>query len=187
MRLILLGLWLSALLACAADRDPGVRRESSADSVTVWKRQINDSLVRAALREDGARLEFRWVIRVDSAPPQDEASLFDPVMRQWLILNDTVVLDLSQVDGVGIGVGTSGTPVILELGMAAGDRFLSSTTRHVGSHLAVVLNGHLLVAPVPVVQTPLGGTVPVVHGVDSAIARELAERLRSALPESGSP
>ena len=124
------------------------------------------------------------MVGIDSAPRPEHTALFDPVMRQWLILNDTVALDLSQVDGVDVGSGTAGTPVMLHLDMASADRFLSSTTRHVGSHLAVVLNGHLLVAPAPVVRTPLGGSIIVVENVDSAVARKLVERLHAALPAS---
>jgi preprotein translocase subunit SecD len=181
LRLVSIISWLLVLGGCAGERAPAIQEHAPPDSVMVRERRTNDSLVRAALAEDGARLEFRWVVALDSAPSPDRTSLFDPGLRQWLILNDTVALDLAMADGVVIGVGSSGTPVGLRLGMAAGDRFLSSTTRHVGSHLAVVLNGHLLVAPAPVVQSPLAGFVTVAHNLDSAVARDLAERLRTAL------
>jgi preprotein translocase subunit SecD len=174
-------LWLLVLGACAADRDSAVQERPLPDSLMALERRTNDSLVRAALAEDGARLEYRWVVALDSAPRNDQTSLFDPVMRQWLILNDTVALDLSRADAVNIGTGTVGTPVLLRLDMTSGDEFLSSTTRHVGSHLAVVLNDHLLVAPAPIVRTPLAGSVVVAQNLDSAVARELAERLRAAL------
>jgi preprotein translocase subunit SecD len=172
---------LLVLGACAGDRDAAVQERPLPDSLMALERRTNDSLVRAALAEEGARLEYRWVVALDSAARHDQTSLFDPVMRQWLILNDTVALDLSQADAVNIGVGTGGTPVLLRLGMTSGDEFLSTTTRHVGSHLAVVLNDHLLVAPAPIVRTPLAGSVVVAGDLDSAVARELAERLRAAL------
>jgi len=174
-------LWLLVLGACAGDRDAAVKEPPLPDSLMALERRTNDSLVRAALVEDGARLEYRWVVALDSAPRNDQTSLFDPVMRQWLILSDTVALDLSQADAVNIGVGSGGTPVLLRLSMTTGDKFLSTTTRHVGSHLAVVLNDHLLVAPAPIVRTPLAGSVVVAQNLDSAVAAELAERLRAAL------
>jgi preprotein translocase subunit SecD len=184
MRLVLLAPLLLVLPACAGDREAAVREHVLPDSVLARERKTNDSLVRAALAEDGARLEYRWVVALDSAPRPDRASLFDPVMRRWLILNDTVALALNQADGVEIGYGSGGTPVMLRLGMTSGDPFLSSTTRHVGSHLAVVLNDHLAVAPAPIVRTPLAGLVVVAENLDSALARELAERLRAALQSS---
>jgi preprotein translocase subunit SecD len=174
-------LWLLVLGACAGDRDAAVQERPLPDSLMALERRTNDSLVRAALAEDGARLEYRWVVALDSAPRNNQTSLFDPVMRQWLILNDTVALDLSQADAVNIGVGSGGTPVMLRLGMTSGDEFLSTTTRHVGAHLAVVLNDHLLVAPAPMVRTPLAGSVVVAQNLDSAVARELAARLRAVL------
>jgi preprotein translocase subunit SecD len=178
MRLVAVALSLVALGACRGDRAPGAREQLLPDSLAARERVTNDSLVHAALQEDGARLEYRWVVAIDSAPRTEQTSLFDPVLRRWLVLNDTVALEPAQGDRVVIGRGTSGTPVMLRLGMTSGDRFLSSTTRHVGSHLAVVLNGHLLVAPSPVIRSPFGGVVVVAHNLDSTVARELAERLR---------
>jgi hypothetical protein len=184
LRVCLPLLWLVTVMACGGERQSAGGRQAFPDSVLARERQTNDSLLRAALDVEGARLEYRWVVGIDSAPRPEHTALFDPVMRRWLILNDTVALDLSQVDGVDVGSGTAGTPVMLHLPMESADRFLSSTTRHVGSHLAVVLNGHLLVAPAPVVKTPLGSSIIVVENVDSAVARELVERLHAALPVS---
>jgi len=158
-------------------------RQSLPDSVQARLRQTNDSLVRAGLAEAGARLEYRWVLRTDSAAAQQHPSLFDPFMRRWLILNDTLALDLSQADSVEVASGSGAQSVMLRLGLASADRLLSNTAAHVGSQLAVVLNGHLLVAPV--IRTPFAGQIPVIPDVDSTVARELAERLRDALPRSG--
>ena len=185
MRLLLCTLSLLTLVACSRERSPSIARTPVPDSLLVRERQQNDSLARAALAEDGARLEYRWVVRADTVEPRGRPSVFDPSSRRWLTLNDTVALDLGEAGGVEVGASAGGTAVMLRLTMASGDRFLASTTQHVGSQLAVLLNGHLLSAPAPIVRTPMAGAIPVLASLDSAVATELATRLRAALPPPG--
>jgi hypothetical protein len=96
-------------------------------------------------------------------------------------------MDLSQATGIDVGQSLGGTAVTLRLNMNSGDRLISTTNRHLGSHLAAVLNGHLIVAPAPIVRTPLAGNLLVVMSVDSTVASELAGRLRTALTRSRRP
>ncbi len=147
-------------------------------------RKVSDSLVLAALIVEGARLEYRWVV---DAPPGDSTGIrvFDPESRKWLTLNDTVVLDLPRAQAVEVSHTPDHSFVRLHLDMVVGDRFLSTTNRHLRHRLAITLNGQLLAAPV--IATPWAGDVPVAVELDSAVADELASRLRGALPARTRP
>jgi preprotein translocase subunit SecD len=108
-------------------------------------------------------------------------------MRRWLVLNDTIAMSLSQASTVDVHQGSGGSFVSLRLNMTSGDRLISTTNRHLGSHLAVILNGHLVIAPAPIIRTPLAGNLMVVPNVDSSVAAELAARLRTALAPLARP
>ncbi len=179
LRLCTLGLLLTGACGHEEPRSRTAPPEPPA-ALLARERQRNDSLVLAALAWDGARLEYRWV--VDEVLPGDSTArrVFEPGSRKWLTLNDTVVLNLARAKAVELSHNPGASYVSLHLDMAAGDRFLSTTTRHLHRRLAVLLNGQLLAAPG--IGAPWGGDVLVTGGLDSAVAVELATRLRSRLP-----
>lgn len=184
MRLVLLMLGLMTLGACRAAHSPPARGQAASREAVSREWESTDSLVRAALTHDGVRLEYRWVLRTASSQPQEGRAVFDPVVRQWLILSDTVVLDMSAVDRVEISHGSGTSGVTLHLNATSAERLRANTTGHLGSQLAELLNGQLITAPAPTIRSSFSDHMPVVVDVDSTVARELEARLRRALGDS---
>ena len=186
-------LWTIAVVATLGcqGRDTGARTSRSpiSDSQLIGRvrsavriTSLSDSLVMAALARPGAQLEYRWVVEPAAAEAPGRRRVVDPQSGRSLVLDDTVVLDLSRVQSVAPShlPDPQHSAVILNLDMANADRLMSNTNRHLGRQLVITLNDQVLATPI--IRTPFGSSIPAAHDLDSGVALQLAVRLRAALP-----
>ncbi len=131
--------------------------------------------LQAALAVPGITLELRWIL--DGGARSADTTYADPGTGERLALDDSVALDLDHVSEAIVNEDAFGATVALELTDAGAQQMLSTTTRHQGERIGVVLNGHLVT--VATVRTPLFSMLPVVDGIPLAEAREIKDRINA--------
>ena len=131
--------------------------------------------LQAALAVPGITLELRWIL--DGAARGADTTYADPRTGERLALDDSVALHLDHVSEAIVNEDAFGATVALELTDAGAQQMLSTTTRHQGERIGVVLNGHLVT--VATVRTPLVSMLPVVDGIPLAEAREIKDRINA--------
>jgi preprotein translocase subunit SecD len=135
--------------------------------------------IRAALAKPGARLEYRVVTAESRASARPRGAIRDSSSRRWLTLSDTVVARLADADSITLRFDQTGGFITFRPTLAAADRMLQATTRHVGQRMAILLNGTLVTAPG--IAGPWAGRWGVAAGTDSATGFALQQRLQASL------
>jgi hypothetical protein len=105
---------------------------------------------------------------------------------QALHLNKTPLLDYTAIQSVAVGKDpASGTfGLNLELSSEGKDLFAAVTREHLNRRLAIVVNGQLQMAPV--IRSEIsGGKLQITGNFTEDEARQLAEKIRGAIPTPG--
>lgn len=123
-------------------------------------------------------VQFRWEDPAARSPRR----YVDPASGQSVALNDSVVLDIREIDSAWTWHekrDTAQWDVVLRLSRSGAAQFGATTATHVGQRLAIVVDS--TITQLPIIMGALGPNVPLALNVSRSVADSLAGRVNRAV------